>query len=857
MKKSVIIISVLIIALIVLPLLIELSVINQWFINFCIIGLVIAEVLIIYHTYVKPLKELDASIEDIKNGESRISKVKSSDKTISKIENSVSMMTHSISNALNFISHLEKGQYDKEYVNLDEKFDDQLADSLVRLRDNLKDIAEQDKIRNWVAEGLGKFVDILRAIGEEDLNSLADRILSNLVRYLNANQGQMFILNDDDEYNKHLELIAYYAYERKKYERIDLDADSGLIGQAYKEKETIYLTDVPQDFVRVTSGLGESTPTSLLIVPLKVNDEVYGILEIASFENFEKHEIEFIERLGESIASTISTAKLNERTRKLLEDSQQQSEELRAQEEEMRQNMEELQATQEEVQRQMKENEKIQSDLILEKALLDSLMQYLPEYVYFKDLDSRFIRISDSMLKIFPVGNIKEMVGKSDFDFVDKSLAQGYYDEEQEIIRAKKGFVDKIKKEKFDNGVVQWSSITKMPIVDSEGSCIGTFGITKDITEIKELEITANIKNEELMAQEEELKSNINSMEEAQKELAKEKSLLDALMNNLPDYIYFKDIDSKFIRASRSMTKLFPIKDISELEGKSDFDFHKKEAAEKYFKDEQNIIKNKKGIVDQVQHEVMDNGFEQWVSTTKLPLLDQEGKPMGTFGITKDITQFKKLELEAKEQNEELLAQEEELRQNMEEMKAIQDDMEKTHNELAKEKSLLDAIMDNLPDYVYFKDLKSKFIRASRSMTKLFPIKKIEELIGKSDFDFHRKEAAEKYYQDEQKIIQTKKGVIDQIQHEIMDNGFEQWVSTTKLPLLDQEGKPMGTFGITKDITQFKKLELDAKEQNEELLAQEEELRQNMEELQAIQEDMTKKEQEYKKEIEKLRKNQK
>ncbi len=685
MKKSIIIVSILIIVLILLSKVIEFSTFNQWLIFSGIIALIIAQLLVIKQSYVKPIKDLDAETIEWKNGNLNINELGFENKSLANIEHTFAMLIGSVRNAVDFISHLEKGEYQANYINLKEKFDDHLADSLINLRDKLKDIAEKDRIRNWVAEGLAKFVDILRSIGEEDLNALADRILSNLVRYLNANQGQIFMLNDEDLDNKHLELIAYYAYERKKYERINLDADSGLIGQAYKEKETIYLKDIPQDFVRITSGLGESTPSSLLIVPLKVNNEVYGILEIASFNDFERHEIEFVERLAESIASTISTAKLNERTRKLLEDSQKQSEELRAQEEEMRQNMEELQATQEEVQRQIKENEKVQEQLIKEKALLDSLMKYLPEYVYFKDRDSKFIRMSESMLKIFPVGNINEMVGKSDFDFVEKKLAQKYFDEEQEIINTMKGFVDRIKREEFENGVIQWSSITKMPLVDKDGNCIGTFGISKNITEIKELEIAANLKNEELKAQEEELRIYLDQMAKTQEELAHEKSLLDAIMDNLPDYIYFKDKDSKFIRISQSMLKLFPVKSLQEMIGKSDFDFHKKQAAQMFYDEEQKIISTKKGFVNQLNHQILDNGFEHWVSTTKLPLIDKDGKVIGTFGVSRDVTELKKLEMDAKEQNEEMLAQEEELRQNMEEMQAIQDAMAEKEEEYKKQ----------------------------------------------------------------------------------------------------------------------------------------------------------------------------
>ncbi len=698
MKRTIIIICSIIILLIIGDYFLADNDYLSIAIKLVIIILAITIPYLIISAYEKPTEILLQNAEKIKKGDIQILENNISNKQFKKLNQSYALLTRSIQNAMSFIGNLEKGDYDKDYKNSDQNKDDKLAESLIQLRDKLKDIAETDRIRNWSTEGLAKFVDILRSIGEEDIEALSDRILSNLVKYLNANQGQLFVYNDDNSDEPYLELIAFYAYERKKYNKIIIDSDDGLIGQAFREKETIYLTEVPQDFVEITSGLGESTPSSVLIVPLKVNEEVFGIIELASFNDFKKHEIEFIEKLGESIASTISTARLNDRTRKLLEDSRQQSEELRAQEEEMRQNMEELQATQEEVQRQIKENENMQKALVKEKALLDSLMQNLPEYVYFKDADSKFLKISKSMLKIFNANNVEEMIGKSDFDFNDKETAQSYYDEEQEIMRTRKGIVDKIKKEKFDNGVVQWSSITKMPLFDEEGNCIGTFGITKDITEIKKLEEDTNMRNEELQAQEEELKQNLEEMQATQEELerqlqennkmqeslSKEKALMDSLMDNIPDFIYFKDKDSKFIRISRSMLKLFPVKNLEEMIGKSDFDFHGKEAAQERFDAEQKIIKSKNGFVDQVDHEKLENGLEQWVSTTKLPLLDQEGNAIGIFGITKDITKLKTFEIETKQQNGELKAQEETFKQLLEDMEKKEKEYLKQIEELKK-----------------------------------------------------------------------------------------------------------------------------------------------------------------------------
>lgn len=238
---------------------------------------------------------------------------------------------------------------------------DSLANALLDLQISLKKAAEEDtkykideKKRAWSNEGLAKFGEILR-FQTSDIRELSDLIIKNLVKYLNASQGGVFAYNDEDPYNTHLELVSAFAFDRKKYITKSVNIGEGLVGTCAQEKLTIYMTDIPEDYISITSGLGNSTPRSLLIVPLKTEENIYGILEIASFNILEHHEVEFVEKLAESIASTFASLKINVHTSQLLEQSKKQAEEMAQQEEEMRQNLEELQATQEESARKQAE----------------------------------------------------------------------------------------------------------------------------------------------------------------------------------------------------------------------------------------------------------------------------------------------------------------------------------------------------------------------------------------------------------------------------------------------------------------------------------------------------------------------
>lgn len=294
-------------------------------------------------------------------------------KKLSLLQKESQQLQKEVKSATAFVKRIENNELDASYddsVNVQES---ELASALISMRDQLTRFAEQERQRNWVTQGLAKFADILRA-STDDVQDLGDQIISNLVKYVGANQGGLFIIAEDENNDVCLDLLSCYAYNKKKYMEKRIYPGEGVVGQTYLEKEYIYMTEVPQKYVTITSGLGESTPSSVLVMPLKTNEEIFGVVELASFNQFKDYQIEFLQKLGENIASSIATVKISERTRRLLIEAQEQAEMLRAQEEEMRQNVEELQATQEEMRRKQIELENMKkklenNEMVLKKAL--------------------------------------------------------------------------------------------------------------------------------------------------------------------------------------------------------------------------------------------------------------------------------------------------------------------------------------------------------------------------------------------------------------------------------------------------------------------------------------------------------
>lgn len=212
----------------------------------------------------------------------------------------------------------------------------------------------------WIAKGVASISELKHK--ENNTSDYTFQIISAIVKHLNAHQGCFFlrIENGDDPY---FEVSALYAYGKNKFIGKRVNPGDGLIGQAFYGKEIIYMTDIPKDYIKISSGIGEAIPRCVCIIPLLSDGKIYGVIEIASFNELGASEMEYLKKIAENIGYRLSSIENANRTETLLEETQKMAQEVKSHEVELLQNMEELTATQEQMKRKQTEVDSLLSSL--------------------------------------------------------------------------------------------------------------------------------------------------------------------------------------------------------------------------------------------------------------------------------------------------------------------------------------------------------------------------------------------------------------------------------------------------------------------------------------------------------------
>lgn len=381
--------------------------------------------------------------------------------------------------------------------------------------------------------------------------------------------------------------------------------------------------------------------------------------------------------------------------------------------------------------------------------LFFTLMDHLNESIFFKDLNSRFIRINKECARKFGFEHPKDAVGKTDFDIFSLEHAQEAFEDEQKILATEEPIFQKIERESFvdDPDKVLWASTSKLPLYDDEGELIGTFGITRDVTEQKVLE---------------------NKLEYSQ-------SLFDKLSELAPGFLFLHKVDEdntiRFPFASEGIRELF---DLTPEDIKNGI----KPLIKRVHKDD--IKRVLASIMESVTF-VSDWNCEyriyhptkgmRWVRGLAKPELQEDGSVISPGYLT-DITEMK----EAFERNEKLRVQ-------------------------------FQSVLNAVPNLIFIKNKIGKYILVNDAACKFFDISR-ENFLGKTDIELGvSEERAQLYLDADLKVIETKKNQFISEVKTVKKNGQEYWHQTIKLPYNQIDTDEEAVLTIVTDISDRKQRE--------------------------------------------------
>jgi PAS domain S-box-containing protein len=681
-----------------------------YFLCFSTLLLVIVIALYIFKDIDRSLKLLLNNLTMLNQGQIPETMLSVYKNEIGAMANLTNGLTRNMDELNKFAIDITKGNYSTEYKLAGE--DDLLGKALVNLRNSLiitKEEDEKRKIdeerRNWTNRGHAIFGEILRQRSRE-LNQLTDDIIKNLVYYLKAIQGGLFIINDTTDIPK-IELLSAFAYDRKKFLERTINIGDGLIGTVALERNTIYLKEIPEGYIEIESGLGEASPKFLLIVPLKFEEEILGIVELASFKEFQDYEIKFTEEVAQSIASTLLTAKINARTEKLLDESRKQSESLALQEVEARQNIEEMRAAQELAQRR-------EADLT---GILSAVDNTLMKGEY--ELDGTLISVNNRHLQTMGY-QLKEIKGKNIEIFIPKDELVHFRKVWANVVAGNPRQLEVCRRTK--TGELLWLINQYTPVTDITGKISKILYLAHDITQYKKGEEEIAFNKTALENKEKELKDNQKNFEDIRLDLESKESELQSIYKafDLNQFILELDTDTRILRANSLLLKLFGFSEV-EIYGKKYTDVFVSERTNEQF--ESIIAKNISGICLTIENKyTLSDDSYIWLNEIYTPILDVNDQINKILIISNDITALKDLEnlKNSLSKNSENLAVDLSLNE-----KEIEERIRKTLIESGEleEKNLdsrktLEAINQSLPRIMV--DLELNIISTNKKFSELF-----------------------------------------------------------------------------------------------------------------------------------------
>ena len=394
------------------------------------------------------------------------------------------------------------------------------------------------------------------------------------------------------------------------------------------------------------------------------------------------------------------------------------------------------------VSRDVTDHRNVEAALRDSEAVYMSLVESLPLCVLRKDARGRLQHANELACETMGIV-VQDVIGKTDFDLFPAELAKKYMADDRRVMESGR-LHHTVERHQGADGTQKHVEVWKAPVYGAGGEVVGIQVMFWDVTDQKN----------------------------AEHQVEYEKFLLSILLDTVPDSIYFKDADSRFIRLSRSCAEKLGLDDPRQAIGKSDADFFSREHAKAALADERRIMETGETILAKIEKETYEDREDTWCSTTKVPLKNPNGEIVGTFGISRDVT---------------------------EQLRAEQ--------ELERERDLLKTIIDNVPDLIYVKDRAGRFVTANASLIELLKLESAADILGKTDYDYSPPEMACNYVTDDQNVMRSGEPLLDREESHHGDDGSPIWLLTTKVPLRNPDGEVIGVVGIGHDITERKEAE--------------------------------------------------
>ncbi len=420
----------------------------------------------------KAFDDLLLASKKIEKGESVKIPIKNKNDEFEKIINSFNKISDNLNEAADISSKIVNGNYDIRIKQKSEK--DLLSASINKIAENLKAAKEKSVSYNqetfkqlWMRRGRFEVSEAERK-SENNINELTFNILKVIVNYTDAILGGLYLYDDK---TKIITLTASYAYEKRKHSTKTFKLGEGLVGACLLEKKRILLNDVPDDYIKISSGLGSGKPSNISIIPIFYQGKINSVIELGFLKQPEEYVIEFIERLGDNVGSWIDAAIINSKTVELLKISGEQTQKLAEKELELNNKVEELQKIQAETIQQNVEfkslvnavnNTVMTVEYTLEGILLNSNETYEKTMGYTTE-DIKGINVMDL---------VRDKDQKDDLSTIIKQVAKG-----QSIKRQIKRFTK--------NGEEKWLSATYTPYFDKDEKITKILFFAHDITKMK------------------------------------------------------------------------------------------------------------------------------------------------------------------------------------------------------------------------------------------------------------------------------------------------------------------------------------------------------------------------------------